>query len=228
MAYPASLHTWMPSHIATWKRAVHKEYGVYIPFIWFVGESELCKQSIYAAGSIAIGAAIQTRPTLCVSFSEPHWKERKWNNIGFSFCSHVRRPAHLIARHWYLLANWRPFIRWSSEQWVSQCYVIECDRSFYCSLFLYLYVNVQSTCSLNIIYMLALASLTGGDRSIGIVRLRTKNHGVFYIYLYIYIYILHASCCVLYITILIVSIDTTVFFKQINTSTTILAFMYCV
>jgi hypothetical protein len=26
---------------------------------------------------------------------------------------------------------------------------------------------------------LALASLTGGDRSIGIVRLRTKNHGVF-------------------------------------------------
>jgi hypothetical protein len=25
---------------------------------------------------------------------------------------------------------------------------------------------------------LALASLTGGDRSIGIVRLRTKNHGV--------------------------------------------------
>jgi hypothetical protein len=27
---------------------------------------------------------------------------------------------------------------------------------------------------------LALASLTGGDRSIGIVRLRTKNHGVFF------------------------------------------------
>jgi hypothetical protein len=29
---------------------------------------------------------------------------------------------------------------------------------------------------------LALASLTGGDRPIGIVRLRTKNHGVFPLY----------------------------------------------
>jgi hypothetical protein len=36
---------------------------------------------------------------------------------------------------WYLPADWMPFIRWSSEQWVSQCYVIECDRSFYCALF---------------------------------------------------------------------------------------------
>jgi hypothetical protein len=29
---------------------------------------------------------------------------------------------------------------------------------------------------------LAVASLTGGDRSIGIVRLRTKNHGVFFFF----------------------------------------------
>jgi hypothetical protein len=34
---------------------------------------------------------------------------------------------------------------------------------------------------------LALASLTGSDRSIGIVRLRTKNHGVFF-YLLTHVY----------------------------------------
>jgi hypothetical protein len=32
------------------------------------------------------------------------------------------------------------------------------------------------------IVLLALASLTGGDRLIGIVCLRTKNHGVFFLY----------------------------------------------
>jgi hypothetical protein len=37
------------------------------------------------------------------------------------------RPEHLIGRHWYLPANWRPFIQWSPEQWVSQCYTIDCD-----------------------------------------------------------------------------------------------------
>jgi hypothetical protein len=30
---------------------------------------------------------------------------------------------------WYLPANWSP------DQWASQCYAIECDRSFYCALF---------------------------------------------------------------------------------------------
>jgi hypothetical protein len=36
---------------------------------------------------------------------------------------------------WYLLANWRSFVRWSPDQWVSQYYAIECYRSFYCALF---------------------------------------------------------------------------------------------
>jgi hypothetical protein len=55
--------------------------------------------------------------------------------VGCSFCRLMRRPEHLIGRHWYLPANWRSFIRWPPNQWVSQCYVIECDRSFYCALF---------------------------------------------------------------------------------------------
>jgi hypothetical protein len=52
-----------------------------------------------------------------------------------SSCRLIRRPEHLIGRHWYLPVNWRSFIRWSPDQWVSQCYAIECYRSFYCSLF---------------------------------------------------------------------------------------------
>jgi hypothetical protein len=44
-------------------------------------------------------------------------------------------PEHLIGRHWHLLTNWRPFVLWSPEQWVSPCYAIKCDRSFYCALF---------------------------------------------------------------------------------------------
>jgi hypothetical protein len=51
------------------------------------------------------------------------------------FCRLIRRPEHLMGRHWCLPANWRPFFRWSPDQWVSQCYVIEFDRSFYCALF---------------------------------------------------------------------------------------------
>jgi hypothetical protein len=47
----------------------------------------------------------------------------------------IRRPEHLIGRHWHLPENWRPFIQWSSDQLVSQCYAIECYRSFYCALF---------------------------------------------------------------------------------------------
>jgi hypothetical protein len=52
-----------------------------------------------------------------------------------SLCRLIGRTEHLIGRHWYLPANWRSFFRWSSEQWVSQCYATECDRSFYCALF---------------------------------------------------------------------------------------------
>jgi hypothetical protein len=51
------------------------------------------------------------------------------------FCGLIRRPEDLIGRHCYLQPNWRSFIRWSPEQWVSLCYAIECYRSFYCALF---------------------------------------------------------------------------------------------
>jgi hypothetical protein len=55
--------------------------------------------------------------------------------IECSLCRLIRRLEHLIGRHWYLPANWRSFIRWSPDQWVSQRYAIERDRSFYCALF---------------------------------------------------------------------------------------------
>jgi hypothetical protein len=47
--------------------------------------------------------------------------------IGCSFCRLIIRPEHLTDRHRYLPANWRSFIRWSPDQWVSQCYSIECS-----------------------------------------------------------------------------------------------------
>jgi hypothetical protein len=52
-----------------------------------------------------------------------------------SLCRLIRRPELLIGRHWYLPANWRSIIRWSPDQWISQCYAIERYRSFYCALF---------------------------------------------------------------------------------------------
>jgi hypothetical protein len=55
--------------------------------------------------------------------------------IVYSLCGLIRRPEHLIAGHWYLPANWSLLILWSPDQLVSQCYVIECDRRFYCALF---------------------------------------------------------------------------------------------
>jgi hypothetical protein len=55
--------------------------------------------------------------------------------IGCSLCRLITRPEHLIGRRWYLPANWSSFIRWSPDHWVSQCYAIECYRSFYCALF---------------------------------------------------------------------------------------------
>jgi hypothetical protein len=50
-------------------------------------------------------------------------------------CRLIRRPEHLIGRHWYLPENRSSFISWSPDQWVSQCYAIECDISFCCALF---------------------------------------------------------------------------------------------
>jgi hypothetical protein len=55
--------------------------------------------------------------------------------IGCLFCMLIRRLELIIGRHCYLLTNWRSCIRWSSDQWVSRCYAIMCDRSFYCALF---------------------------------------------------------------------------------------------
>jgi hypothetical protein len=54
---------------------------------------------------------------------------------GCSSCMLIRRPEHVIGRHWYFPANWRSFIRWSTNQWVSHCYATECYKSFYCPLF---------------------------------------------------------------------------------------------
>jgi hypothetical protein len=75
----------------------------------------------------------------------------KFHYIGRSFCRFIRRPEHLPA-------NWRSFIRWSPDQWLSQCYANECGRSFCCALFCVLWlvwVNVQSACALNTRYILA-------------------------------------------------------------------------
>jgi hypothetical protein len=36
--------------------------------------------------------------------------------IECSLCRLIRRPEHLIGRHWYLQANWRLFILWSPDQ----------------------------------------------------------------------------------------------------------------
>jgi hypothetical protein len=63
------------------------------------------------------------------------WPYHMLKYIRCSFCRLIRHSEHLIGRHWYLPANWRSFIRWSPDQWVSQCCAIECDRSFYCALF---------------------------------------------------------------------------------------------
>jgi hypothetical protein len=74
-------------------------------------------------------------------------------STGCSFCRLIRRAEHLIGRHWYLPAYWRSFIRWSPDQWVSPCYAIEHDRSYYCALFfMTLWANVQAVCSLNTRY----------------------------------------------------------------------------
>jgi hypothetical protein len=37
--------------------------------------------------------------------------EEVWFIIECSLCRLIRRPEHLIGRHWYLPANWRSFIR---------------------------------------------------------------------------------------------------------------------
>jgi hypothetical protein len=67
-------------------------------------------------------------------------------SVVCSLCRLIRCPEHLISKHCYLPANWRSFIRWSPDQWVSQCYAIECYRSFYCVLFC-LYDSCESVSS---------------------------------------------------------------------------------
>jgi hypothetical protein len=71
------------------------------------------------------------------------------NNIGCSFCRIIRRPEHLIDRHWYLPATWRSFIRWSPDEQVSHCYAIECYRSFYFVLFC-VFVTRVSQCPISL------------------------------------------------------------------------------
>jgi hypothetical protein len=69
--------------------------------------------------------------------------------IGCSFCRLVRRSECVIGRHCYLPANWRSFIRWSRDQWDSQCYAVECDISFYCALFC-VFMTVVSQCPISL------------------------------------------------------------------------------
>jgi hypothetical protein len=52
---------------------------------------------------------------------------------------------------WYLSANWGSFIRWSYEQWVSQCCAIECSGSFYCALFcVFTHMTLVSQCPISL------------------------------------------------------------------------------
>jgi hypothetical protein len=67
------------------------------------------------------------------------------NGIGCSLCRLIRHPEHLSGRHWNLLKNWRSCFRWSPDQWVSQCYTIECHRSFCCAPFS-LFMTCVSQC----------------------------------------------------------------------------------
>jgi hypothetical protein len=66
-------------------------------------------------------------------------------DIECSFCRLTGRPEHLISRHWYLPANWRPFIRWSPDQGVSQCYATQntCPLIQQSALFLSRYCSVH-------------------------------------------------------------------------------------
>jgi hypothetical protein len=71
--------------------------------------------------------------------------QNNFNNFGNTFtlkyyiecslCRLIRRTEYLIGRHWYLPTNWRSFIRWLPDQWVSQFYPFQCYKSFYCALF---------------------------------------------------------------------------------------------
>jgi hypothetical protein len=76
-------------------------------------------------------------------------ERNNFDYIECSLCRLIRRPEHLIGRHWYLPVNWRSFIRWSPDQWVSQCYGVECYRSFYCALFCVFMTRV-SQCSISL------------------------------------------------------------------------------
>jgi hypothetical protein len=95
-------------------------------------------QIVHIQTSILLTSCLTLFCAFCVSCTQcPKWLNFHipiWD-IGSLFRRHIRRPEHLIGRHWYLPANWRSFIRWSPDQSVSQCYAIDCGRSFYCALF---------------------------------------------------------------------------------------------
>jgi hypothetical protein len=66
----------------------------------------------------------------------------------------VKHTGHFIDRHCYLPADWRSFIRWSPEQWVSlvpssviEASIVLCSASLWLVVF-----NVQSACALNTRY----------------------------------------------------------------------------
>jgi hypothetical protein len=75
--------------------------------------------------------------------------------IGCSLCRLIRRPDHLIGRHWYLPENWISLIWYhlSSEPVsVTPSSVIETSIVL-CSVSLWLvWINVQTACALNTQY----------------------------------------------------------------------------
>jgi hypothetical protein len=58
------------------------------------------------------------------------------NYILCSFCTLIRHPEHLVGRHCVISRQTEGHLFGNPpDQWVSQCYAIERDRSFYCALF---------------------------------------------------------------------------------------------
>jgi hypothetical protein len=80
-----------------------------------------------------------------------------WENIGCSFCRLIRRPEHLIARHWYLPANWEGHS--CGDQLISESVSVTPSSVIgasivLCSVSLRLvWINVQLACAQNILYL---------------------------------------------------------------------------
>jgi hypothetical protein len=102
--------------------------------------------SIDVFGMCTVGNCVHIKLIVCSIYSAgkelplypnslSHRSVVKCINTECSFCRLVRCPEHLNGKRWYLPANWRSFIWWSCDQWVSPCYAIECDRNFYWTLF---------------------------------------------------------------------------------------------